>query len=86
MVISQNRASATCSTPLQLQSAEFDQTDSVPESGSRPYFEVSVEEPQKVGDAINAHTVYKVRTKVNVEIPHRRKEVADDILTELTRL
>jgi len=48
-----------------LNSAEFDQTDSVPESGSRPYFEVSVEEPQKVGDAINAHTVYKVRTKTN---------------------
>ncbi|CAO3677392.1 unnamed protein product [Umbelopsis vinacea] len=45
--------------------SEFEQTDSVPESGSRPYFEVSVEEPQKVGDAINAHTVYKVRTKKN---------------------
>ncbi|KAG2173376.1 hypothetical protein INT44_008728 [Umbelopsis vinacea] len=45
--------------------SEFDHTDSVPESGSRPYFEVSVEEPQKVGDAINAHTVYKVRTKTN---------------------
>jgi hypothetical protein len=46
------------------QTSEFEQTDIVPESGSRPYFEVSVEEPQKVGDAINAHTVYKVRTKV----------------------
>ncbi|KAH8554393.1 Vps5 C terminal like-domain-containing protein [Umbelopsis sp. PMI_123] len=45
--------------------SEFEQTDIVPESGSRPYFEVSVEEPQKVGDAINAHTVYKVRTKTN---------------------
>ncbi|KAI8363814.1 Vps5 C terminal like-domain-containing protein [Choanephora cucurbitarum] len=37
----------------------------VPESGSRPFFEVSIEDPQKVGDAINAHIVYKVRTKTN---------------------
>lgn len=33
-------------------------------SGAIPYFEVSVEDPQKVGDAINAHIVYKVKTKV----------------------
>ncbi|KAI9309169.1 Vps5 C terminal like-domain-containing protein [Cunninghamella echinulata] len=37
----------------------------IPESGARPFFEVSVEDPQKVGDAINAHIVYKVKTKTN---------------------
>ncbi|KAI8887432.1 Vps5-domain-containing protein [Backusella circina FSU 941] len=37
----------------------------VPKSGSRPFFEVTIEDPQKVGDAINAHIVYKVRTKTN---------------------
>ncbi|KAL1932274.1 hypothetical protein VTP01DRAFT_9330 [Rhizomucor pusillus] len=37
----------------------------IPKSGSRPYFEVSVQDPQKVGDTINAHIVYKVRTKTN---------------------
>ncbi|KAG2192052.1 hypothetical protein INT47_012301 [Mucor saturninus] len=37
----------------------------VPKSGSRPYFSVSIEDPQKVGDAINAHIIYKVRTKTN---------------------
>ncbi|KAI8097036.1 Vps5 C terminal like-domain-containing protein [Halteromyces radiatus] len=37
----------------------------LPESGARPYFEISVEDPQKVGDAINAHIVYKVKTKTN---------------------
>ncbi|KAI8067607.1 Vps5 C terminal like-domain-containing protein [Gongronella butleri] len=37
----------------------------IPEQGERPYFEVSVEDPQKVGDAINAHIVYKVKTKTN---------------------
>ncbi|KAI8342563.1 Vps5 C terminal like-domain-containing protein, partial [Chlamydoabsidia padenii] len=37
----------------------------VPESGAIPYFEVSVEDPQKVGDAINAHIVYKVKTKTD---------------------
>ncbi|KAI8985457.1 Vps5 C terminal like-domain-containing protein, partial [Pilobolus umbonatus] len=30
-----------------------------------PYFEVTIEDPQKVGDAINAHIIYKVRTKTN---------------------
>ncbi|OAD69366.1 hypothetical protein PHYBLDRAFT_116611 [Phycomyces blakesleeanus NRRL 1555(-)] len=37
----------------------------IPKSGIRPYFEVTVEDPQKVGDAINAHIVYKVKTKTN---------------------
>ncbi|KAG2231950.1 hypothetical protein INT48_005665 [Thamnidium elegans] len=37
----------------------------VPKSGSRPYFKVAIEDPQKVGDAINAHIIYKVRTKTN---------------------
>ncbi|KAF7726091.1 Vacuolar protein sorting-associated protein 5 [Apophysomyces ossiformis] len=37
----------------------------IPKSGSRPFFQVSVEDPQKVGDAINAHIIYKVRTKTN---------------------
>ncbi|KAI9480888.1 MAG: Vps5 C terminal like-domain-containing protein [Benjaminiella poitrasii] len=37
----------------------------VPKSGSRPYFKVTIEDPQKVGDAINAHIIYKVRTKTN---------------------
>ncbi|GAN01350.1 sorting nexin 3 [Mucor ambiguus] len=31
----------------------------IPESGSRPYFQVAIEDPQKVGDAINAHIIYK---------------------------
>ncbi|KAL0074876.1 Vps5 C terminal like-domain-containing protein [Phycomyces blakesleeanus] len=47
---------------------EFDtQSESleIPKSGIRPYFEVTVEDPQKVGDAINAHIVYKVKTKTN---------------------
>ncbi|KAK4516962.1 uncharacterized protein ATC70_000290 [Mucor velutinosus] len=37
----------------------------IPKSGSRPYFQVAIEDPQKVGDAINAHIIYKVRTKTN---------------------
>ncbi|CAO3592236.1 unnamed protein product [Absidia cylindrospora] len=37
----------------------------LPESGARPSFEVSVGDPQKVGDAINAHIVYKVKTKTD---------------------
>ncbi|KAI7865755.1 Vps5 C terminal like-domain-containing protein [Spinellus fusiger] len=37
----------------------------IPKSGIRPFFEVTVEDPQKVGDAINAHIVYKVKTKTN---------------------
>ncbi|KAI9320720.1 Vps5 C terminal like-domain-containing protein [Dichotomocladium elegans] len=47
--------------------SEYSQSESlrVPESGSRPYFHVAVQDPQKVGDAINAHIVYKVKTKTN---------------------
>ncbi|KAI8366083.1 Vps5 C terminal like-domain-containing protein [Radiomyces spectabilis] len=41
------------------------QSFEIPKSGVRPFFEVSVEDPQKVGDAINAHIVYKVKTKTN---------------------
>ncbi|KAI7906554.1 Vps5 C terminal like-domain-containing protein [Cokeromyces recurvatus] len=37
----------------------------VPKSGSRPYFKVTIEDPQKVGDAIKAYIIYKVRTKTN---------------------
>ncbi|SAM05341.1 hypothetical protein [Absidia glauca] len=43
------------------------QSDSLrlPESGARPSFEISVEDPQKVGDAINAYIVYRVKTKTD---------------------
>ncbi|CDH53365.1 sorting nexin 3 [Lichtheimia corymbifera JMRC:FSU:9682] len=52
---------------LEEVTSEYSQSDSlqVPESGSRPYFHVTVQDPQKVGDAINAHIVYKVKTKTN---------------------
>ncbi|CDS12184.1 hypothetical protein LRAMOSA04379 [Lichtheimia ramosa] len=52
---------------LEEVASEYSQSDSlqVPESGSRPYFHVTVQDPQKVGDAINAHIVYKVKTKTN---------------------
>ncbi|KAI8146317.1 Vps5 C terminal like-domain-containing protein [Fennellomyces sp. T-0311] len=48
-------------------SEEFSQPESleIPKSGSRPFFHVTVQDPQKVGDAINAHIVYKVKTKTN---------------------
>lgn len=46
----------------------------MPESGSRPYFHVTVQDPQKVGDAINAHIVYKVKTKVKEDWIHRVEE------------
>lgn len=46
----------------------------MPESGSRPFFEVTIEDPQKVGDAINAHIVYKVRTKV------KKKEITTELV------
>ncbi|GAA5815864.1 hypothetical protein MFLAVUS_009381 [Mucor flavus] len=57
-------------SPQQQQQEEVEtdtQSESlqVPKSGSRPYFEVAIEDPQKVGDAINAHIIYKVRTKTN---------------------
>ncbi|KAG2212525.1 hypothetical protein INT45_007819 [Circinella minor] len=47
--------------------SEYSQSESleIPKSGSRPYFHVTVQDPQKVGDAINAHIVYKVKTKTN---------------------
>lgn len=41
----------------------------LPESGARPSFEISVEDPQKVGDAINAYIVYRVKTKVRKKLP-----------------
>ncbi|KAF9155042.1 Vacuolar protein sorting-associated protein 5 [Actinomortierella ambigua] len=37
----------------------------LPESGAIPWFEITVGEPQKVGDAINPYIVYKVRVKTN---------------------
>ncbi|KAL7315182.1 Vacuolar protein sorting-associated protein vps5 [Mucor circinelloides] len=52
-------------------SSQLEETDTqseslqIPKSGSRPYFQVAIEDPQKVGDAINAHIIYKVRTKTN---------------------
>ncbi|KAF1796464.1 Vps5 C terminal like-domain-containing protein [Mucor lusitanicus] len=52
-------------------SSQHEETDTqseslqIPKSGSRPYFQVAIEDPQKVGDAINAHIIYKVRTKTN---------------------
>lgn len=36
----------------------------LPEIGALPWFEITVGEPQKVGDAINAYIVYKVHIKV----------------------
>ena len=38
----------------------------IPEPGEMPTFEVFVEDPRKIGDPINAHTIYKIRTKVVV--------------------
>ncbi|CAG8513478.1 9427_t:CDS:10 [Paraglomus occultum] len=37
----------------------------IPEPGEMPSFEVFVEDPRKIGDPINAHTIYKIRTKTN---------------------
>ncbi|KAG0343160.1 Vacuolar protein sorting-associated protein 5 [Podila humilis] len=37
----------------------------LPENGALPWFEITVGEPQKVGDAINAYIVYKVHIKTN---------------------
>ncbi|ORZ27478.1 Vps5 C terminal like-domain-containing protein [Lobosporangium transversale] len=37
----------------------------LPENGVLPWFEITVGEPQKVGDVINPHIVYKVHVKTN---------------------
>ncbi|KAF9971860.1 Vacuolar protein sorting-associated protein 5, partial [Modicella reniformis] len=37
----------------------------LPENGVLPWFEITVGEPQKVGDVINPHIVYKVHIKTN---------------------
>ncbi|KAF9208044.1 Vacuolar protein sorting-associated protein 5 [Podila verticillata] len=37
----------------------------LPENGALPWFEITVGEPHKVGDAINAYIVYKVHIKTN---------------------
>ncbi|KAI9255970.1 Vps5 C terminal like-domain-containing protein [Sporodiniella umbellata] len=52
---------------IETASLEDSQSESLrlPESGSRPVFEISIEDPQKVGDAMNAHIIYKVRTKTD---------------------
>ncbi|KAF9334681.1 Vacuolar protein sorting-associated protein 5 [Podila minutissima] len=47
---------AFSSTPMSLR---------LPENGALPWFEITVGEPQKVGDAINAYIVYKVHIKTN---------------------
>lgn len=61
----------TANIYFSFQSESFE----IPKSGSRPYFEVSVQDPQKVGDTINAHIVYKVRTKVKKKsYPHLQKK------------
>ncbi|ORX55775.1 Vps5-domain-containing protein [Hesseltinella vesiculosa] len=50
---------------VSLASDIADEPSEIVEQYQRPYFEVSVEDPQKVGDAINAHIVYKVKTKTD---------------------
>ncbi|KAF9941652.1 Vacuolar protein sorting-associated protein 5 [Mortierella alpina] len=37
----------------------------LPENGVLPWFEITVGEPQKIGDVINPHIVYKVHIKTN---------------------
>lgn len=49
----------------EVETASQSESLQVPVSGSRPFFQVAIEDPQKVGDAINAHIVYKVHTKTN---------------------
>ncbi|CAG8501251.1 11502_t:CDS:10 [Acaulospora colombiana] len=39
----------------------FDQSDF--QDGDMPLFQITVEDPQKIGDPINAHIIYKVRTR-----------------------
>ena len=36
----------------------------LPEAGAIPWFDITVGEPQKIGDVINPHIVYKVHIKV----------------------
>ncbi|CAG8777381.1 13415_t:CDS:2, partial [Acaulospora morrowiae] len=33
------------------------------QDGGIPFFQITVEDPQKIGDPINAHIIYKVRTR-----------------------
>ncbi|KAG2199765.1 hypothetical protein INT46_009006 [Mucor plumbeus] len=55
-------------TTLEYTSSQQEETDTqseslqIPKSGSRPYFQVAIEDPQKVGDAINAHIIYKTNS------------------------
>lgn len=37
----------------------------LPEAGAIPWFDITVGEPQKIGDVINPHIVYKVHIKVH---------------------
>ncbi|KAF9340741.1 Vacuolar protein sorting-associated protein 5 [Linnemannia elongata] len=37
----------------------------LPEAGAIPWFDITVGEPQKIGDVINPHIVYKVHIKTN---------------------
>ncbi|KAF9089025.1 Vacuolar protein sorting-associated protein 5 [Mortierella sp. AD031] len=37
----------------------------LPETGALPWFDITVGEPQKIGDVINPHIVYKVHIKTN---------------------
>lgn len=42
----------------------------LPEAGAIPWFDITVGEPQKIGDVINPHIVYKVHIKVQNKHQH----------------
>ena len=52
----------------------------LPENGVLPWFEITVGEPQKIGDVISPHIVYKVHIRVclwETAIPLPPKQTAD---------
>jgi hypothetical protein len=42
----------------------------LPEAGAIPWFDITVGEPQKIGDVISPHIVYKVHIKVHIKHRH----------------
>lgn len=42
----------------------------LPEAGAIPWFDITVGEPQKIGDVISPHIVYKVHIKVHNKQQH----------------
>ncbi|KAG0222555.1 Vacuolar protein sorting-associated protein 5 [Actinomortierella wolfii] len=60
-----SRANTAPRRPETIMSVNSQMSLRLPESGAIPWFEITVGEPQKVGDAINPYIVYKVRVKTN---------------------